>query len=367
MRIIYIFLMCLSLNANKVLAQHSDTIVYQLGKQYMKAPESVGLSVGIYHLGKVSYYNFGNTEKGSLRQPTPSTIYEIGSITKTFVSTLLAHAVIEGKAQLDDDVRTYLPEKYPNLEYQGQVIKLVHLANLTSELPNWLPNKPELFQRVIPDSIPYALLNLHRNYTQQDFYHDLHSVQLKAAPGKNPRHSNVAAQLLGFILERIYQQPLETLVRQYITQPMKMSSTVFVNSQTDPMAKGYDVKGNHMPYISMKDVQGAGGLTSSTADMIKYAKFQLDEADKAVKLSHQVTVEAPQDTVGLNWHVGKTSAGDREIWHTGGTFGFNSYIVLYPERKLGIVLLTNESDGSTQSKLVGIAKKIADSLRATAK
>jgi CubicO group peptidase (beta-lactamase class C family) len=56
-----------------------------------------------------------------------------------------------------------------------------------------------------------------------------------------------------------------------------MNDTSFESARTKPMAKGYDAKGNTMPYITMKDTQGAGGLTSTTADMIKYIKFQLDE------------------------------------------------------------------------------------------
>lgn len=367
MRHICFCLLWLCLVVSETLAQTQDTLVQRLGSDFMKAPEAVGLSIGIYHLDRAHYYNFGTVEKGSWQQPMPTTVYEIGSITKTFVSTLLAYAVTEGRIKLDDDIRTYLPEPYPNLEYQGRAIKIVHLANLTSELPNWLPDKPEIFQGVVTDSIPYVLLKLHKDYTQKDFYRDLHSIRLKSAPGKSPRHSNVAAQLLAFILEKIYQKPIESLVKQYITQPLGMNHTVFVNNQTGPMAKGYDDKGNRMPYITMQDSQGSGGLTSTAADMTKYIKFQLDETSKPVRLSHQKTVETSQDVVGLNWHIDKTAIGDREIWHTGGTFGFSSYTVLYPERKLGVVLLANESDGSTQGRLVAIAREIVRSLNAATK
>ena len=326
----------------------------------MKTPEAIGLSVAVYHADHINYYNVGTVEKGTQTPPTPATVYEIGSITKTFVSTLLAFAVTEGKVKLDDDIRNYLPGDYPNLSYQGEPIKLVHLANLTSELPNWLPDKPVAFKGVSPDSIPYVLMNLHQNYTQDDFYRDLKLVQLKAAPGKNPRHSNVATQLLAFILERVYKKPIEVLVKQYITKPLKMNDTSFGTVRTGPMAKGYDAKGNIMPYITMKDTQGAGGLRSTAADMIKYIKFQLDETNQVVNLSHKKTVETPQEIVGLNWRIDKNNTENRGIWHTGGTFGFSSYILFFPERKIGIVLLANESDGMTQNRLVSIARQIID-------
>ncbi|GAB3162724.1 serine hydrolase [Telluribacter humicola] len=130
------------------------------------------------------------------------------------------------------------------------------------------------------------------------------------------------------------------------------------------MAKGYDGKGNLMPYLTMKDVQSSGGLKSSTNDMLAYIRFQLNEANKTVQLTHQKTVKDRQGTIGLNWHIDRTSTGGHEIWHTGGTLGFTSYVVFYPEQKLGIVLLANESDPSTQSQLIQITNKIVSGLSA---
>lgn len=361
MRIVTLCLILVLLNIKITYGQ--DKNIQQLGTEFIKSPEPVGLSVGVYSNGRYYNYNFGTTKRGIDQLPTNTTIYEIGSITKTFISKLLAQAVIEKKLALDDDIRKYLPGQYPNLEYEGQAIKIIHLANLTSELPNWLPDKPEIFSQVTPDSIPYVLLKLHENYTQKDFLQDLHSVHLKAAPGSNPKHSNVAAQLLALILETVYQKPVQKLVEQYITQPLGMDHTTFINSQTRPMANGYDAKGKLMPYIKMQNSQAVGGLTSTAIDMVKYIKFQVDEANEAVKLSHQKTVETSQDAVALNWHITTTETGDRHLWHTGGTFGFSSYIVTYPDQKLGIILLANQSDGTMQNKLVQLSKQIIEYIK----
>ena len=361
MRVIILCLLLLLIRVGTAFTQ--DDYIQRLGTEFIKSPEAVGLSIGVYNNGKDEHYNFGTTKRGIDQSPTPTTLYEIGSITKTFISTLLAYAVLEKRLSLNDDIRKYLPDQYPNLAYQGQVIKVIHLANLTSELPNWLPDKPEIFAKVAPDSIPYVLLKLQESYTQKDFLRDLHSVQLKEAPGTNPRHSNVAAQLLALILEQIYQQPIEKLVKQYITQPLEMEYTTFITNQTRPMASGYDAKGRLMPYITMQNSQAVGGLTSTTSDMIKYLQFQMNESNEAVKLSHQKTVETPQDVVGLNWHVTKTATGDRQLWHTGGTFGFSSYIVFYPDQKLGVILMANESDGTTQNKLVKLSKQLIEHLK----
>jgi CubicO group peptidase (beta-lactamase class C family) len=343
----------------------ADARIDALGAAFLRSSPAVGLSLGVHRDGTSECYDFGASDRASGAPVTPRTAYEIGSLTKTFTSTLLAQAVREGRLKLDDDIRGYLPEPYPNLEYEGRPIRIVHLANLTSELPNWLPDRPELFTDLQPEAIPAAIVALHRGYRRADFYRDLHHVTLSAAPGSRPRHSNAAAQLLAFILEDLYGRPYEALLRERITRPLGMERTASHARQPPAsLAKGYDDRGAEMPYLDMHDVQASGGLTSTTEDMLKYVAFQLDETNEAVELSHRVTVSAADDTVALNWHVDRSPDGTRKIWHTGGTFGFSSYVVLYPERELGIVLLANESDPLAQGKLVDLADGVAQLLAA---
>lgn len=316
-----------------------------------------GLSIGIVTAGKTASWHFSTQTADS--RPSASTLYEIGSITKTFGSTLLAHAILAHKIRLDDDIRRYLPGEFPNLEYQGQPIRIVHLANLTSGLPNWLPDKPELFQNTPPDSIPDVLIRLHANYSRSNFYSDLHQVRLKSAPGDNPRHSNVAAQLLGYILETVYHKHFSELVAEYITRPLHMNQTFFSLVTSPDLAKGYNEKGIVMPGTGgMQDLQPSGGIVSSTNDMLKFIRYQLNDSNKAVALSHSITVRHQRDTVALNWHVDKAETDQPEIWHTGGTFGFSSYVVLLPKQRAGIILMASECDPDTQNRLVKIAQVI---------
>ena len=342
-----------------------DSLVKKLGNDFIKNPEAVGLSVGVYDNGKTYHYHFGETEKGNNQLPTENTVYEIGSITKTFASTLLAYAVLEKKVKLEDDIRKYLGGNYPNLAYEGKPIRLVHLANLTSGLPNWLPDRPEIFANPEPDSIPYALMAVHRDYTRQHFYEDLRKVKLDTLPGAVPKHSNVGAQLLGYILEGVYKTSFGELLEKYLVKPLGMKNTALMTSGPTPglSAKGHNEKGQVMPFIDMKEMQPAGGLRSTTADMLKYIRFQLDESNPAVRMTHRETWEKPGErAVGLNWQIDKTAGGTRYIWHTGGTFGFSSYVVLYPASGVGLVLLANESDASAQSKLMALADRIFKSM-----
>ncbi|WP_461125959.1 serine hydrolase [Spirosoma aerophilum] len=340
-----------------------ETAIQQLGTAFVQEKAHVGLSIGIVRNGKTSFYTFGTTEKGKNELPTQQTIYEIGSISKTFGGLLLARAVVDKRVRLDDDIRNYLDGDYPNLAFNGQPIRLVNLTNWTSELPDNFPDKPDAYKQANPDSIPFLMVNGLQHYTRPDFFNDLHKVTLRAAPGHNPRHSNVAAQLLGYILEKIYQKPFEELVATQIEQPLAMRNTFGSPQPADQFAIGYSGNGVQMPAFTLKAMQAAGGLRYSAADLLKYAAYQLDERDPAVNLSHQLTWGSPDSQAfGLNWFLHKTIDSKRRIEHSGGTFGFASYCDLYPDQKTALVLFANNSDQSTQGQLGELSGKIMDAL-----
>ena len=297
-----------------------DSIVEQSVSAFMKNNSRVGISIGIIKNGRSFFYNYGSSKKDKEELPTENTLYELASITKTFGATLLANAVIDKKVNLNDDIRKYLTEDYPNLEYDGTPITLQNLANLTSGLPNWMPDK-DLFGKADPDEIPFILDSVHTQYSRKDFYRDLHDVKLKATPGSVSRHCNTAAQLLGFIMEKVYGNSFENLLKIYFIEPLRMKNTHLLSPGKLPakMATGYDGKGRVIPIIDWEDLQVAASIVSSSSDMLKYMKFQLKEENDVVKLSHQPTYGNIQEgAVALNWKVKKTEDGRRSVSHTGG-------------------------------------------------
>jgi CubicO group peptidase (beta-lactamase class C family) len=331
----------------------------------MASGPRVGISVGIIKNDRTYQYNFGSTQKNINDTPTDQTIYEIGSVTKTFTSLLLAQAVIEKKVSLSDDIRKYLKGDYPNLQYNGQ---LVHLANLTSGLPDNLPEKLPVFKTMSPDSQIFEIKKFKDAFTRTQFLTELHTVKLTKEPGLNIAHSNTAAQLLGFLLENIYGTSYDALLIKYITGPLKMESTFFTVPTVKQAlyAKGYNEKGILMPEIP-KDARSAGGLKSSLTDMIAYVKYQLEEKSAVVTMSHKPTWGNPESVaVGLNWYTKTSFDGKREIWTSGGTFGHSCFIDLYPERNFGIVILTNEADNQAQDRLSDMGEAIYNELYFTA-
>jgi len=344
---------------------NTDTLVKRLGETFMKDKQAVGLSIGVYNNGAVSFYNFGTTEKGKAMHPTQNTVYEIGSVTKAFVSLILANAVIENKVKLTDDVRKYLDDSYPNLEYKKKPITLEQLANTTSGIPNWLPATPKEIANAPADSSAFLRDRIYGRYTGKDFYDALHKVELDTIPGFKTRHSNAAAQLLTYILEKVYATSIDNLVRKYIIKPNKMNNTSFLASKSNnkSLAIGYDGKGNKMPYFTTAYMKGVGGLNSSTSDLINFIKLQLDRKNKAIALTQKQSFNAGYYSIGLSWLKYKHDNGNHQVWTDGGTYGFVSYIVFYPEINSGIVVLSNESDDSAPGKLGNIAYQIFDFMR----
>lgn len=361
-----------------------DTLVKRLGNNLVQQPNGAGLSIGIFYAGQTWLYNFGTVERGLTKTPTENTLYEIGSLTKTFVSLALAQAVVDKKVKLDDDIRKYMPGSYPNLEYNHQPITLLNLANTTSGLPDVLPSAPEsLIKNAQEDSISYIIENYYSNLTEKDFFEALHTVKLDTLPGYYPRHSNCAAQLLGYIMQRVYNKPLYNIIKDNVLQPLHMQNTFFAASVPvdKKVANGYNNNGKLAPHLAQQYMQASGGLISTTADLLKYITFLLQRKKPAVQmaLTKNILIDAgtnktigqyPKDTVNdrvysasFNWWQYTPEKGKEQIFSDSGTMGFCSYIILYPQARLGIVLLSNRSGADASGALGNIADNIFKALK----
>ncbi len=340
------------------------TLVEKAGNSFMKSGPRVGISIGLVVAGKSYVQHFGSTEKAANKIPSNHTIYEIGSMTKTFTSLLLAQAVLDKKVSLNDDIRKYLKGDYPNLEYQGKGIKLIHLANLTSGLPDNLPEAFPVFKSKDRDSQLVEYKQIHDVYTRDQFLADLHTVKLKRAPGLSTAHSNTAAELMGFILENIYGSSYPELLKKYIIGPYQMNSTFLTvpGTMKNLMAKGYSEEGTEMPAIPL-DSYSAGALNSTLPDMMNFIDRQLTGQEPRIKLQQQLAWgNMESQGSAMNWWVKTNFDGKRKLWISGGTFGFVSYAVIYPERGFAMVMLANESDREVQGKMTELAQEVYNEL-----
>ncbi|MEM6380091.1 MAG: serine hydrolase domain-containing protein, partial [Bacteroidota bacterium] len=161
------------------------------------------LSVGIIKNDRQYVFHKGELLNG--QTPNNATQYEIASLTKTFTGTLIATAIDEDSIQLEGDIRQYFRDSFPNLAYQGQGITIRDLLTHQSGLPNMLPNKPELFDNPDWDQLPFQLNEVQKGFSKADFFKALSEVELDTFPGTNFAYSNAGANLLGYLLEEVYQ------------------------------------------------------------------------------------------------------------------------------------------------------------------
>jgi CubicO group peptidase (beta-lactamase class C family) len=333
-----------------------DAAVRELGRAWLSENDGVGLSIGIYENNQRHFYNFGTTQLDGNKTPTKDTIYEIGSIAKTMAGQLLARAVIEGRASLDDEVVKYLDEPYPNLESGGEKLRLVHLANMTSQL---MDNIPDLSQvRNVPgEPLVVTRMRVLERYKRAEFLNQLHVVAPRRMPGIDISQSNVASMLLGVALEKIYGEPFDVILAREIEKPLRMGNGTA--PLTRLLARGYTDNNEALPPFSAPMQYATGSLRYSTDDLLKYAAWQMVERDASVKFAHRPTwtTRDKRESVGLFWIIGDSPAG-RRVQYAGGTYGFASFCDLYPDARVAVVLLANKAADGAQGTLRAMSAKI---------
>ena len=310
---------------------------------YINQMATVGLSIGILKDGKTIFYGYGETTKGNKEIPNEHTLFEIGSLTKTFTAILLADAVLKGKVQLNDPINKYLPDDVPALEYEGHPITLLTLANHSSGIPR-MPNN---FHPKNPAD-PYI------DYTDNDLFDFYRKFKPTRKPGEKYEYSNLAVGTLGVILERVNKEKFETLFINTICKPLQMNETKEFLLPTDSarFAKGYNEDGNFNPAWNFKSLQAAGAIRSTAADLLKYAAANLGGApgnlNKDLQKTHVQTFSDGGNKVCLGWHLIKPGQ-DEVIFHNGQTGGYHSYLAINPEKKFAVVILSNCALGTEEA------------------
>jgi serine-type D-Ala-D-Ala carboxypeptidase/endopeptidase len=333
-----------------------DAAVQELGRSWLEDEAGIGLTIGVWDAGQKHFYDFGATRQDGNRVPTKDTVYEIGSVAKTMAAQLLARAVIEGRAALEDEVTKYLEGEYPGFTRDGEPIRLVHLANMTSQL---VDNVPDLSQvRAVP-GVPLATTRMavFDRYTRAELLRQLRVVAPRGKPGIDPGQSNVAAMLLMVVLEKIYGTPYDKLLAREIEKPLRMASGTAPNAKQ--LARGYTRANDELPGYSAPMSWATGSLRYSADDLLKYAAWQMAEKDASVKLAHRPTWSTPdqKESIGLYWLTTGSPQG-RRVYFSGGTFGFVSVCDLYPEAHVAVVLLANKQTDRAQETLRAMSAKI---------
>ena len=293
---------------------------------YFKNRNHLVLSIGVLNKDETATFLYAGSDVSPEEENKPF-IYEIGSISKVFTTTLLGEMIQDGILSENDSIGQYIPklsDKHP--------VTLKHLANHTSGLPALGLRKSiaNLFSSKTPRD-PYCLFSL--NEVIQ--YFDKHPKE----PKLKYRYSNAGMGTLGNILATRLNTDYEQAIKKRVSERLGMKDTFITVpfEKQNRLLKGYDVKGKEQPPLVMNEFMGAGAVRSTVNDMLLFLKAHMNSETKAYQLTHQPSVEIAKNTsVGLGWIL-----EDETIWHNGSTQGFSSFLGFEKKRHIGVVILSN--------------------------
>ncbi|NIM93351.1 MAG: serine hydrolase [Anaerolineales bacterium] len=328
-------------------------------------PANTGLIVGVIDRDHHSVFGYGKANDASAEIPSGGTLFEIGSITKVFTSSLLSALVADGLLKLDEPVRDLMPSLY---NFPAE-INLLRLATHTAGLPKMPSN---LIRSTFRDRHnPYAA------YTTADLFKYLSRYKPERHRGSMDKinYSNLGFALLGHILTQACESSYEEAVISRICDELSLDDTRITltpelneRSSTPHSANGRQNKNWDMPAFA-----GAGALHSTADDLLKFLGANLGSPQssltEAMQLSHEIRSEAfpqqgrlqgfisgliqrGQDTqdhchgVALGWFVGQLSLeGNQVYWHHGATGGYRSFTGFVKTTGTGVVVLANRGPG----------------------
>lgn len=322
------------------------------------------VSIGIYKNREKYTSHYGELDKGKGNTPSDNTIYEIASVSKTFTGILVANAVLEGRLNLDDDIRKYLKEDFKNFEYNKEPIKIKHLLTHTSEMKKFLPESiNELFSDFNED-LPFKVYEIQKNYSKKDFFSDLYKIKLDTVPGIRYGYSNVDTEIMAQILENIYNKSFNNILKDYFQTSANMQNTQIElpKNKEQYLANGYGMTGKLVPHEVV--LYGAdGGVKTTMPDLVNYMEFQLDRTKPAVIESHRMLYE--NGNRKMAYYLPVKNDDEYGIYYNmhGGGFGSQNWFFIIPKYNLGVSVITNQSDLDTANKLLKTVKGLIEDLK----
>lgn len=301
-----------------------------------------GVAVGVHLEGEQHYAFHGVT---SVEQPLAvdeRTLFAIGSTGKTFTATTLMRLVEQGRIDLEERVRAYVPELRLQDEEVAERVRVIDLLNHTS---GW-----EGDQMVDTGEGDDALARYVASMV------DLPQV---SPLGSEPSYNNAALGLAGHVIERVTGLTYERAVSEMVLEPLGLTRTLFDLNEllTSRVAAGHQQHPDgaitvFRPWSPPRAENPMGGRIASTAaDQIAWARFHLGDgrAPSGARLLERETLERMKqqtsgsehgDRFGIIWML-RDVEGVRFVDHGGASAGQYSGFSMVPERDYAITVLTN--------------------------
>lgn len=329
-----------------VLAQNGDLKVeikrIILHDTDISLDETPGFIIGIVDQDSTYFVEFGTDIKGEKSTLNAEDVFEVGSITKVFTSSLVSILVAEGKIRYEDKINSYLP-----LEFQNPRMDDVEILDLIQHTSG-LPVRPYFFGLKEKDpQNPYGY------YEKNELIAFYTNFIPKSKGTFNYAHTNYG--LLEVILESATNTPFDKLMDEYIFDPMDMKNSFvfFKEKKSDIVTQGYDRAGRESSPWTFASFGASEGVKTNASDLIKFMKVNLGLVDhpyeEIFSINHTKEVETnfnPSIRTGRGWQIIDQKKGYDIITHNGKTNGHNAFIAFVKETGTGVVILSNSNIGT---------------------
>ncbi|RKT87195.1 CubicO group peptidase, beta-lactamase class C family [Saccharopolyspora antimicrobica] len=297
-----------------------------------------GVGVGVRTPEGRDHFGFGVTNVDHPLPVDERTLFQIGSVSKTFAATMLAELAGAGRLRLDDLVVDHLPDS----GLDGRITirhLLTHSSGLSGD--HLILNGPRLLADGADDSIATGVAHIA-------------GLPLVFAPGTDYSYSNAGLIVAGRLLEVVTGRRYADLVRTEVLEPAGMAHTFTTADEVITHRVAAPHRGE-VPEVARTagwqrgwqlpgwDVPG-GGLVSCVRDMLRYAEHHLDGNTPAEPFTPQRERSGPAERIGLVWRLDDVD-GVRLAHHGGLTIGYCTQLCLVPDRGTAFVLLTNGTSG----------------------
>jgi CubicO group peptidase (beta-lactamase class C family) len=302
-----------------------------------------GAAAGILAHGETTTAAVGVTNVEHPLPMTDTTLFQVASITKTFVSAGILLLQEDGRLSLDDPVAKHLPDLRTRTGLDTDAITVEHLLSHQAGFDG-----DHLFVGRIPDTLD-----------------DLLTARRLFEPGTGVSYNNAAFSIAGELITAVSGTPFERFIKERFLRPLDIVGFFTADDCiTHRVAAPHHLPASGEPFVlrgtgwqpgwELGPVdRAAGGLITSVDGLLKWARFQLGDGGGILSKESLDRMHAPATaldrwiSIGLDWFI-----IDRVLDHGGSTAGYASVLVIVPDADLAIVSLTHATNGSSVNQAI---------------